>query len=278
MSLGVASAGTSKPISVSTSTLSAVAIATCAAATPSTPWTVRLTWSSVTESAYAPLLSSTCVVMPPPSPDRQERGAHPPAGRGRTCGRPGPAPPPGLLVIGPERGQPGRELRDHLAVHRAVEQRRRQQRGRRRQRPDRRVHLGRRHPGRAVHREPAAQHVVAVRRQPVAAPDQRRPTSIGARAARARQPRHRHVDQAADHQRLRRRGAGRRPAPRRSRRPAAGRARSAARRAPRWPACRPRRRSGRPRRRTPRRDRGAAAATGPSGVAQEVLRARVAVR
>ncbi len=51
MSLGVASAGTSKPISVSTSTLSAVAIATCAAATPSTPWTVRLTWSSVTESA-----------------------------------------------------------------------------------------------------------------------------------------------------------------------------------------------------------------------------------
>ena len=60
MSLGPASAGTTKPISVSTSTLSGVAIATWAAATPSMPCTVRLTWSSVTESAYAPRRSSTC--------------------------------------------------------------------------------------------------------------------------------------------------------------------------------------------------------------------------
>ena len=51
MSLAVASAGTSKPISASTSTLSAVAIATWAAATPARPCTVRLTWSRVTESA-----------------------------------------------------------------------------------------------------------------------------------------------------------------------------------------------------------------------------------
>ena len=51
MALGSTSAGTSKPIWVSTSMLSGVAIATCAAATPSMPCTVRLTWSRVTESA-----------------------------------------------------------------------------------------------------------------------------------------------------------------------------------------------------------------------------------
>ncbi len=55
----VASAGTSKPMPVSTSTLSGVAIATWAATTPGRPCTVRLTWSSVTESAYAPERSST---------------------------------------------------------------------------------------------------------------------------------------------------------------------------------------------------------------------------
>ena len=51
MSLGPAASGTANPISVSTSTFSGVAIATWAAATPGSPATVRLTWSSVTESA-----------------------------------------------------------------------------------------------------------------------------------------------------------------------------------------------------------------------------------
>ena len=60
---GVASGGTVKPISVSTSTLSGVAMATWAAATPGASCTLRLTWSRVTESAYAPLRSSTCVFV-----------------------------------------------------------------------------------------------------------------------------------------------------------------------------------------------------------------------
>ena len=50
MSLGL-EAGTSKPIPPRTSTLSGVAIATCAASTPSIAATSRLTWSRVTESA-----------------------------------------------------------------------------------------------------------------------------------------------------------------------------------------------------------------------------------
>ena len=47
----------------STSRLSPVAIATCAATTPGAAWTARLTCSSVTESAYAPLRSSTWSFM-----------------------------------------------------------------------------------------------------------------------------------------------------------------------------------------------------------------------
>ena len=62
MSLGV-DAGDVKPICSSTSRLSGVAIATCAVATPSTPCTARLTCSSVTESAYAPGRSSTCLAF-----------------------------------------------------------------------------------------------------------------------------------------------------------------------------------------------------------------------
>ena len=199
----------------------------------------------------------------PPSQGRPGRGWRPPAARGRTCGRPRPAIRPWLLVIGPERGHPGRELRDHLAVHRAVQQRRRQQRGGGCQRPHCRVHVRRRHPGSSVHRQPAAQHVVAVRRQPVAAPDQRGHVDR-TRAARARQARDRHVDQATDHHGLpvevqyaaphrRLRDVRSRPAP------------SATRTAPRWRGCRRLPRSGRPRRRTPRPDLGAAPPTGPSG-------------
>ena len=59
-SLVVASPGTSKPISVSTSMFRPVAMATWAASTPSRSCTARLTWSRVTESAYAPGRSSTC--------------------------------------------------------------------------------------------------------------------------------------------------------------------------------------------------------------------------
>ena len=50
MSLGE-EAGTAKPIASSTSRLSPVAIATCAATTPGVAWTARLTCSRVTESA-----------------------------------------------------------------------------------------------------------------------------------------------------------------------------------------------------------------------------------
>ncbi len=58
MSLGD-EAGTANPIPSSTSRLRPVAMATCAATTPGVAWTARLTWSRVTESAYAPLRSST---------------------------------------------------------------------------------------------------------------------------------------------------------------------------------------------------------------------------
>ena len=61
--------GMSKPMPSSTSRLRPVAIATCAVTTPGVACTARLTWSSVTESAYAPLRSSTWslvgVVMQP---------------------------------------------------------------------------------------------------------------------------------------------------------------------------------------------------------------------
>ncbi len=62
MSLGE-EAGTSKPMPSSTSRLRPVAIATCAATTPGVVWTARLTWSRVTESAYAPERSSTWSFM-----------------------------------------------------------------------------------------------------------------------------------------------------------------------------------------------------------------------
>ncbi len=174
MSLGVASAGTSKPISVSTSTLSAVAIATWAAATPSTPWTVRLTWSSVTESAYAPLRSSTCVVpvhAATLSKSARARAAHPPAARDRRCGRSGPAPPPvsshrcrapasqaaNSGITSPCIAQSSSVAESSVVVVRQ---------GARTAASTSGVAIR----GRAVHRQPAAQHVVAVRRQPVAAP------------------------------------------------------------------------------------------------------------
>ena len=51
------------PCRSSTSRLRPVAIATCAATTPGAACTARLTWSRVTESAYAPLRSSTWSFM-----------------------------------------------------------------------------------------------------------------------------------------------------------------------------------------------------------------------
>ena len=78
-----------KPISVSTSTLSGVAIATWAAATPGVSCTVRLTWSRVTESAYAPGRSSTWVRHAARTPSVSQvvegeprAGQQPGAGRG----------------------------------------------------------------------------------------------------------------------------------------------------------------------------------------------------
>ncbi len=59
MSLGVV-AGRSKPIEARTSRLSGVAIATWALLTPGVAATSLLTWSRVTESAYAPERTSTC--------------------------------------------------------------------------------------------------------------------------------------------------------------------------------------------------------------------------
>ena len=93
------------PCPSSTSTLSGVAIATCAAATPGVSCTVRLTWSRVTESAYAPGRSSTWVVMRRRAPavsrarasarageqagagGRADRGAGRPPGRARRACR-----------------------------------------------------------------------------------------------------------------------------------------------------------------------------------------------
>ena len=155
--------GTSKPIPASTSRFSSVAIATWAAATPGRPWTVRLTWSSVTESANAPGRSSTWVVMRPAPIPRPASSPAPevcPMARSVVGGL--------FLARRAERGDVRRELGDHLAVHRAVEQRRRQARGAVQQVADRGVDGVRGVTGRPVHGQPAAQHVVAVRRQPVA--------------------------------------------------------------------------------------------------------------
>ncbi len=91
MSLGPAPSGSAKPMPSSTSTFSGVAIATWAVATPGTPWTVRLTCSSRTESAYAPGRVVTWVFMQRWSlrgRDGGVRAGRRPAGRVRRSGRP----------------------------------------------------------------------------------------------------------------------------------------------------------------------------------------------
>ena len=130
-----------------------------------------------------------------------------------------------------------------------------------RQRADRRVDVRRRDPGGPVHREPAAQHVVAVRRQPVSAADQ------GGHVDRLRGVPERRQPRAPGRRPAGRRRAGsssrcRTPSRTRRGRDVGQRVerRCAARTAPRSPGCRRRRRSGRPRRRRPRPVRGAARA------------------
>ncbi len=158
----MASDGMSKPIPASTSRFSSVAIATWAAATPGRPWTVRLTCSSVTESANAPGRSSTWVRHAGQRPFRALSRPAPevcPMARSSAVGL--------FLVRCAERADVGRELGDHLAVHRALEQRRRQAGGAVQPVADRRVDGVRGVTGGPVHGQPAAQHVVAVRREPV---------------------------------------------------------------------------------------------------------------
>ena len=136
------------------------------------------------------------------------------------------------------------------------------------------VDLRRRDPGGPVHREPAAQHVVAVRRQAVAAPDQaghlggrsRGSSSARPRTARRprtsrRQPRHRGRRPAGRPPAARRRGAGRRRA-RDAPTTSGSRSSDAPQRAGHrgGPGADHARRSGRRRRRRPRPGRGAAPA------------------
>ena len=151
-------------------------------ATPSTPWTARLTWSSVTESAYAPgRVARRGVVMRraapswPRSVESASRAPRQQAGAGgvadRRAARAGARAPRRRCRA---RRAYAANSREHLAVQRAVEQRRRQQRGAveaARGPPRRPSAVG--DAGGAVHGQPAAQHVVAERRQPVAAAEPR---------------------------------------------------------------------------------------------------------
>ena len=112
-------------------------------------------------------------------------------------------------------------------------------------------------PARAVHRQPAAQHVVAVRREPVAATHERRDVD------RARECRSSPA-WARDTSTIRPMTSGSpsrcsTPPTHRTRRPrrAAGPGSCGGRRAPPSRGCRPPRRSGRPPRRTPHQVRGA---------------------
>ena len=86
-----------------------------------------------------------------------------------------------------QRGDVRRELGDHLAVQGAVEQRRRQHRGPAEAGADLGVDGVGGDPGGAVHGQPAAEHVVAVRREAVAAaePGADRSAGGGARSRRA---------------------------------------------------------------------------------------------
>ncbi len=176
-SFGVASGGTVNPISVSTSTLSGVAMATWAAATPGASCTVRLTWSRVTESAYAPLRSSTWVfvdvvmrrgLLQLSSWSRASRApARSPAPEvaptlSSSVARSFSASVPRAAIQAPSSGStsPCRAQSSRVADSSVV----RSQVG-----PDRPVDVGGGHARSAVQGEPAAQDVVAERGEPVAA-------------------------------------------------------------------------------------------------------------
>ena len=133
MSLGEA-AGTAKPMPSRTSRLSAGGHRHLGGDDAGGAWTARLTWSSVTESAYAPLRSSTWSFMRRGllggrvgdrgrGPAGRRRAARRRRWRRRRQGR------GGGWSSGAERGEPRRELGEHLAVQGAVEQRGGQQGG-----------------------------------------------------------------------------------------------------------------------------------------------------
>ena len=98
-------------------------------------------------------------------------GAPPESGAGRV---PDPGQGPGRIVLGrgAQGGEVRRELRQHLAVQRALDQRRRQQRRAVENRADGRGHVVGEAVGGDQHRQPAAQHVVAQRGQAAAVADE----------------------------------------------------------------------------------------------------------
>ena len=198
-SLGVASAGTSKPIDASTSTLRGVAMATWAARTPGASWTVRLTCSRVTESAYAPERSSTWVVMRRPlrgvasaSSASRAPAISPapevlPTASRAVRARPRVAGAPRRRASRPSSGStsPSSAQSSSVAESSVV-----------RPSPARTAAStsGVGDPGRAVGRQPPAEHVVAQRGEPVAAAEQGRDgvdgqAGRGGRTRQARPPR-----------------------------------------------------------------------------------------
>ena len=98
-------------------------------------------------------------------------GAPPESGAGRV---PDPGQGPGRIVLGrgAQGGEVRRELRQHLAVERALDQRRRQQRRAVEHRADGRGHVIGEPVGGDQDRQPSAQHVVAQRGQAAAVADE----------------------------------------------------------------------------------------------------------
>ena len=157
-----------------------VAIATWAAATPASPAPSRLTWSRVTESAYAPGRSSTWaghgglllrVVRARRARALEQSGAG-------GCGRPPPGPP----AAAPRGSRVRRRTpRTAAAPRRAA----RSRAGSRTAgwcaaaAADGLVDGGSGHPGRPVHRQPPQSTSSPTRRQAVTGADQRAPTVVG---------------------------------------------------------------------------------------------------